>query len=231
MSIILSTITVGHSAYNANNAVIYATKNFNVPYGVKTNPFIDVGSDEIGGNCTNFANQSMSAGMLNITTPVTLNQQFTKNTTAVRNIVNSKLFYKCNSVSNACQTASWRGAQNMFAYSRESETNKLKGYKLKLVTKTSVVNNKITDLDHTIIKTGDIVFFDFDYKVGANNNKVDHTAIVTEIKPKSWYDITKTMQQNNVRVTYQSTNRTDRGIIDVKNDKGLGVAYVYRPYS
>ena len=120
----------------------------------------------------------------------------------------------------------------MFTYSRDSITTQKSGIKLQLVTKTALVNGAIQPMDYKSVKSGDIVFFDFDYRIGSSTNSVDHTAVVTQLNPERIYDITTSMKYNNIRLTYQSSNETDRGLADVKDSSpngGVGVVYIYRP--
>lgn len=217
------------SAYNQTSAVNYARTNFNVPYSPNTNPFIDVGGNELGGNCTNFANQSISAGMLNINSPVLLNREFINRTARANALNNSTRYYYKNNISNQSQSSTWRGAQSMFSYSRtSSDKPNTTGVNLKLVTKTAYINNAIQPMAYSKVRAGDIVF-DFDFTKGGTNNIVDHTAVVTQVKSESWYDVTQKMKSNNIRLTYQSFNKDDVGLGDIINHKGEGVAYVYRP--
>lgn len=200
-----------HAAYNSTTAANYAVTNYNVSYGATTNPFINVGG--VGGNCTNFGNQSISGGLLGYTSAPSLNKALLTASATVTATQNASLFYKCNSVTNTCQSAPWRGAQAMFSYS--SSSSQTKGARLSLVTKTALVNGSITVLDPKKIKVGDIVFADFDYVIGGTSNAVDHTTVVTEVRPESFWDITTTMKYNNIRLTYQSNNVTDKGMGDL----------------
>lgn len=213
-----------NAAYLPSTAVSYAVNNYNQAYGSTTNPFINVSG--VGGNCTNFANQAMSAGLLGITNSKTLNQNLLSQSTAVKAVQNTSVFYKCNMVSNTCQTSAWRGAQSMFSYSANSTSLQSKGVRLNLRTKTALVNGTLLPLDLSKIKVGDIVYLDFDFVIGGSNNSVDHTAVVTAVNPESWYDVTQNMKYNNIKLTYQSNNVTNKGL----GDMGAKAIYIYRPF-
>lgn len=213
-----------NAAYIPSTAVSYAVNNYNLAYGSTANPFINVSG--VGGNCTNFANQAISGGLLGITNSKTLNQNLLSQSIAVKSIQNTSVFYKCNTVSNTCQTVTWRGAQPMFSYSANSINLQSKGLRLNLATKTALVNGTLLPLDLSKIKVGDIVYLDFDFVIGASNNSVDHTAVVTAVNPESWYDVTQNMKYNNIKLTYQSSNVTNKGLGDMR----ATAIYIYRPF-
>ncbi|APV37696.1 amidase domain-containing protein [Acinetobacter soli] len=213
-----------NAAYVPSTAVNYAVNNYNIAYSSNGNPFINVSG--VGGNCTNFANQSISGGLLGITNSKTLNQSLISQSSAVKATQNTSVFYKCNSVSNTCQTIAWRGAQPMFSYSANSTNLQSSGVRLNLATKTALVNGSLTSLDVSKIRVGDIVYLDFDYVIGGSNNAVEHTAVVTAVNPESWYDVTDKMKYNNIKLTYQSYNVTNKGL----GDMDAKAIYVYRPF-
>jgi hypothetical protein len=213
-----------NAAYVPSTAVSYAVNNYNLAYSSTANPFINVSG--VGGNCTNFANQSISGGLLGITNSKTLNQNLLSQSAVVKAAQNTSVFYKCNTVGNTCQTIAWRGAQPMFSYSANSTNLQSKGVRLNLATKTTLVNGTLSPLDLSKIKVGDIVYLDFDFVIGGSSNAVDHTAVVTAVNPESWYDITQNMKYNNVKLTYQSNNETNKGLGDM-NAKAI---YIYRPF-
>ena len=215
---------MANAAYVPSIAVSYAVNNYNIAYSSNGNPFINVSG--VGGNCTNFANQSISGGLLGSTNSKTLNQNLISQSSAVKATQNTSIFYKCNSVSNACQTIACRGAQSMFSYSANSTNLQSSGVRLNLATKTALVNGSLTSLDISKIRVGDIVYLDFDYVAGGSNNSVDHTAVVTAVNPESWYDVTDKMKYNNVKLTYQSNNVTNKGL----GDMDAKAIYVYRPF-
>ncbi len=223
-----SSYAVSYNGYTAGN---YAVKNYNKSYGSgwNRNPFINVHG--VGGNCTNFANQSVSAGFVRTTSAHDLNKKFLSNAYPIKNITNKYRKYKCNRVGDRCQTATWRGVQNFFNYSRSSYQQKY-GTKMKLVTKTRLRNGSIDKLDVSKIRKGDIIFIDFKYNIGSSN-PVDHATIVTKVSKTRWWDFTRHRKYNRVRLTYQSSNRTNRGLGDVLYSKTSNVngavAYVYRP--
>ena len=53
-----------------------------------------------------------------------------------------------------------------------------------------------------------------------------HTAVVTAVNPESWYDVTQKMKYNNIKLTYQSDNKTNRGL----GDMNAPAIYIYRPF-
>jgi hypothetical protein len=220
-----ATNSIKAETYSATWAKDYAVNNYSVVYGTGStnNPFPNVNG--FGGNCTNFANQAISGGLLSITSPKTLNSSLVNG--KFPSTVNSQWFYKCNSVSDSCQSPTWRGAQTMFAFSRNAVG---KALRMQLVTKTALVNNALQVLDWTSVKVGDIIFADFEYSIGSTTNSVDHTMIVTETWPLHWYDWTQTAKYNNIRLTYQSNNRTNVGLGDIWRTYNYKSAfYVYRP--
>ncbi len=213
-----------NAAYTPSTAISYAVNNYNLPYSSTSNPFINVSAS--GGNCTNFANQTISGGLLGITNSKTLNQALLSQSTAVKAVQNTSVFYKCNTVSNTCQTIAWRGAQPMFTYSANSTSLQSRGVRLNLVTKTTLVNGALSPLDLSKIRVGDIVYLDFNFVIGGTSNSVDHTAVVTAVNPESWYDVTQNMKYNNIKLTYQSYNTTNKGL----GDMNAPAIYVYRPF-
>jgi len=212
------------AAYTPSTAVSYAVNNYNLSYSTTSNPFINVSG--VGGNCTNFANQTISGGLLGIINSKTLNQTLLSQSSVVQAVQNTSVFYKCNTTSNTCQTIAWRGAQPMFTYSANSTNLQSKGVRLNLVTKTTLVNGTLSPLDLSKIRVGDIVYLDFDFVIGGSSNSVDHTAVVTAVNPESWYDVTQTMKYNNIKLTYQSYNTTNKGL----GDMNAPAIYIYRPF-
>ncbi|HIP95408.1 MAG TPA: hypothetical protein EYH20_08745 [Leucothrix sp.] len=60
--------------YSSSKSALYAKNNVHKPYSGsrwRKNPFLNVSG--VGGNCTNFANQSIAAGLFEKTTPRSLN--------------------------------------------------------------------------------------------------------------------------------------------------------------
>ncbi|MEQ1545072.1 amidase domain-containing protein [Methyloglobulus sp.] len=225
--LILFGLIANAETYSPSYSVTYAINNYAKAYGSGSNrnPFPNLAGTTItGGNCTNFVNQSISGGLLSSTNSYTLNNLLTRG--KFPSTVNPSWFYKCNSVSNLCQPPTWRGAQNMFAFSRDKAN--AKALRMAFITKTALVNNKLQPLDHTKIRKGDIIFADWSYVVGSSVNSVDHSMVVTGQSADHWYDITRTMKYNNIRLTYQTTNRTDVGLGSIWVD-GKTAFYVYRP--
>lgn len=97
---------------------------------------------------------------------------------------------------------------------------------MNLATKTTLVNGTLSPLDLSKIRVGDIVYLDFDFVIGGSSNFVDHTAVVTAVNPESWYDVTQTMKYNNIKLTYQSNNTTNKGL----GDMNAPAIYIYRPF-
>lgn len=230
----LSFTTVGHSqtyTYAATNAKNYAVAHYNTSYGTGStqNPFPNV--TEVGGNCTNFGNQAISSGLLRKTTPSTLNSAIVKSK-YFSSTTRPEWFFQCNTINPSCQSSAWRGAQSMLVFSRDLAN--AKALRMNFVTKTALLDGKLTPLDHTIVKVGDIIFADFDFFT-TTLRSADHTMIVTEVRPVSWYDLTLNSKYNSIRLTYQTTNKTDQGLGDIRSayTSWLGSAepafYVYRP--
>lgn len=220
-------------SYTATTAKNYATSHYNTSYGTgkSQNPFPNVSGS--GGNCTNFGNQVISSGLLSKTTPQSLNDALVKDK-KFSSSIRKEWFFGCNSVSNTCQSPSWRGAQSMFTFSRDQANGK--ALRMGQVTKTALVNRKLTPLDHTKVKVGDIIFADFNFYADSISNSVGHTMIVTEMKPLSWWTLTQKAKYNSIRLTYQTSNKTDQGLGDIWSDSSgffwwepEPAFYVYRP--
>ncbi|QQZ28764.1 hypothetical protein HMY34_08355 [Thiothrix subterranea] len=220
-------------SYTATTAKSYATSHYSKSYGTGTsqNPFPNV--SDVGGNCTNFGNQVISSGLLSKTTPKSLNDALVKDK-KFPSSTRKEWFFGCNSVGNTCQSPSWRGAQSMFVFSRDQSNGK--ALRMAQVTKTALVNGKLTPLDHTKVKVGDIIFADFNFSTVFYGNDVDHTMIVTEVKPLSWWNIIQKSKYNAIRLTYQTSNSTDRGLGDIWSENSgyfwwspEPAFYVYRP--
>lgn len=225
--------TAGYAeTYTATTAKNYAVTHYKTSYGTGNtqNPFPNV--VEVGGNCTNFGNQVISSGLLSKTTPKSLNDALVKDKKFPSSI-RKEWFFGCNTVSSSCQSPTWRGAQSMFAFSRDQAN--AKALRMGFVTKTALANGKLTPLDHTKVKVGDVIFADFAFSATSTNNAVDHTMIVTEVRPLSWWDVTQTAKYNSIRLTYQTSNTTDRGLGDIWSDYSCWFCstapafYVYRP--
>lgn len=239
--ILLSSSTYAEVSSPASTAA-YATKNYNRTYGGLStqNPFPNV--SEVGGNCTNFANQSISGGLLALTDSKLLNSTLTRIPTKFPSTVDSKWFYKCNNsvTGNICQSPTWRGAQNMFTFSGGglSVTNP-KGLRMGYVTKTALVGGSLQPLNHKAVKVGDLIYADFNFRVGGPNS-VDHTMVVTKRDPDSIFDILLRQKYNRIRLTYQSTGsllstgKTNIGLGDILcpslfSSCGTFAFYTYRP--
>lgn len=237
LALFLSSLAVQAESYLPGMAKTYAINHVLTPYGSGNtkNPFPDLyGNAQVdAGNCTNFANQAISGGLLNTSSPVALNKSLIAG--KFPKTIRSEWFFTGNSVSNASQSVAWRGAQGMFVYSRgETSTsgNSGRGLRMAYVTRTAWNNGSLLPLDPKLIKVGDIIFADFDFKYG--QAAVQHTMIVTATKPESWFDWTQASKYNNVRLTYQNgypyKNQPDKGLGDVwTGDNKATAFYVYRP--
>lgn len=216
--------------YVPNNAKTYALNNVYTPYSYSGNPFPNVSG--IGGNCTNFANQAVSAGLLGKVTARSLNDTIVLQSKYPKTLDGS-WYYQCNNVSNSCQAPAWRGAQSMFVYSRSSG-NKLN---MDYVTKTSALNGKLQPFSYKSVKVGDIIFADWDWS-STGGNSADHSMVVTYKKKLSWWRriamvwASQKKKYNTIRVTYQSSNQRNvlLGSHVWRNNKNHAY-YIYRPTS
>lgn len=198
--------------YNAADAVAYAEKYRDISYGYDdgNNPFYDF--DSYGGNCTSFANQALLAGLL-------------ENDSADYLIKNKDKFYDDEYAGNAWyykgandRSTSWAGANQLYQYVKnqieyEKKCEDNKGWHFEEVT-----HDTLTDfMDYQKVQEGDIIFADWDH-----DGTIDHTMIVTDIQ--KWRP-----GYNEIRVTYQSRNRT-RGLGDINIELNYeALFYVYRP--
>ena len=219
-------------------AAAYAYQNFDTAYGTGStqNPFINAGGIAIGGNCTNYANQSISSGLLSLSPTALTPSELNKRLIAGKfpSSIQPNWFYACNKISDTCQSPKWRGAQTMYSFSRDLAI--AKGLRMQLVTKTAVVNGAIQPLNHTLVQVGDIIFMDYNYVIGGSNS-VDHTMIVTRITPKetSWFKSEQRRNYDTIHLSYQSENVRDKTLGTIWSDiwsslfYGDKVFYVYRP--
>ena len=233
--LIISTTAAYAESYSATTAKNYAVTYYNTAYGTGStqNPFPNV--SDVGGNCTNFGNQVISSGLLSKTTPKTLNDALVKDK-KFPSSVRTEWFFACNTISNSCQSSTWRGAQAMFSFSRDLAN--AKALRMGFITKTAFSNGQLIPLDHTKVKVGDIIFADLDVLSSSSTKAVDHTMTVTEIKPLG-SNPTLVQKYNSIRMTYQSSNLTDRGLGDIWSQytcqswycfpKKEPAFYVYRP--
>lgn len=113
-----------------------------------------------------------------------------------------------------------------------------KGLRFQFVTKTSLNGKKLTPLDYTKVKAGDIIFADFDYNYQATSNPLEHTMVVTDIKPlqaKNPSKPTTVEKYNTIRLTYQTNNKTGMKLGDdvysnlLLSSNPEPAFYVYRP--
>jgi hypothetical protein len=114
-----------------------------------------------------------------------------------------------------------------------------KGLRMGYITKTALVGGSLQPLNHKAVQLGNIIYADFNFKVGGPNS-VDHTMVVTRRDADSIFDILLRQKYNKIRLTYQSTGSPTT---TAKIDVGLGdilcpslllpcnkhAYYVYRP--
>lgn len=227
--------------YSSTIAKGYATGNYNKYYTksalnfwTTVNPFPDLGSQTSGGNCTNFASQSILAGLTGKTSPVDVYNQ--RNSFLIERNDGQSWYLTCNepkvgSGSTDCRSFSWGLVANMKLYADDSinRTSTKKGLRFQFVTKTSLASGILFPLDYTKVKVGDIIFADFNYNYKSASNIPDHTMIVTEIMPlaKAPDNYTTVEKYNTIRLTYQTLNKTGVKLGDFyAANKAL---YVYRP--
>lgn len=174
--------------YDAGFAAEYAHTNHELLYGPGGNQFLDFdpnGTATDGGNCTNFASQSLLGGLLR--------------SASATYVYDHKDMYKDES------GAEWHWYWN--DYSTFIKVNELRGYAHE-ETAVGLHFDFVTTITpddwgrYKDVQKGDIVFADWDA-----DETFDHTMVVM-----------KTINYgnpNNIRLAYQSSNRTNIGMKDI----------------
>lgn len=212
------------TSYSPSKAVEYAHLYYDTPYGGYGNKYHDFGGEVSGGNCTNFVNQALVAGLIGIADNTAVyNARFTYVDSGylVNGIEYNAWYYT--SINN--RSPEWTGAHMFYQYAKsQSEHPNHKGMHFKKIT-----DDKTDWLKYKEIKIGDIIFADWPKLNGEINEngtvdgRIDHSMIV--VNTQSWRS-----GYNEIRVTYQSTNTENRGLGDINEQyKHKAIFYVFRP--
>lgn len=206
------------TTYDANKAVEYALNYYNLQYGgTYGNKFDNFhGTNIIGGNCTNFANQSILAGISGLTDNNSVFNALKTYIDPGDSKGNNDWYYE--NINN--RAPSWTGAQELYNYAKAQSSNpSFGGLHFKYITH----DTHSSFMDYNEVKKGDIVFADWD-----GNGSIDHTMIVTNFIDKFYSGL----GYNKIRLTYQTNNESDVGLGDLNEMdkyKGKVLFYVYRP--
>lgn len=214
-----------YKTYDGSWAAKYAIANYNQSYN--TNPFDDYENVEVGGNCTNFVSQSIIAGLIKSSSMQNVynnRKNFDIDHTCYSKFVDGKqdgcplAWYYHDKTSQKSRGPAWTSAHKLYEYAKHNKST-YEGLHFEPITHDTL--DKFMEYDK--IKIGDVIFADWEH-----DNIIDHSMIVTNIQ--SWR-----LGYNEIRVTYQSQNKTDRGLGDINesykdnNGRFQALFYVYRP--
>ncbi len=191
--------------YNPNVAKKYA---LNQVYENDQNKYFNDYTNN-GGNCTNFVNQAILAGLIGSTSPKKLYD--------TRSSYYADYYgyspYRWYFAGKNNSSSSWRGATALETYAIKNKNPSYKGLHFKFITRDS----KTKPLNFKKIKVGDIIFADWE-----GDNDVDHSMIVTG-KNYNGY--------SGIYVTYQSSAGTvpkKNRALNIINKPNI-IFHVYRP--
>ncbi len=201
-----------YKTYDPSMAAEYATNNYDRPYGTldTENPFTDYSYIPTGGNCTNFVSQAIMAGMVpSSSASTTYSHRFNYDIDGQGEGDTYRWFFRF----DGDRGSAWTGAHKLYEYAVNNDPN-YRGLHLQYVT-----HDTLTEfMAYKLVQAGDIIFADWEH-----DDEMDHTMIVTDIQ---WWRL----GYNEIRVTYQSDNRTNRGLGDINEDYNYeALFYVYRP--
>lgn len=229
------------ASYDPDKAVEYARKYYDLPYGgAYGNKFDNFdGTNIVGGNCTNFANQSILAGISGLTDNSSVFN--TLKTYIDPGYIDNGIEYNAwyyESINNRAPT--WTGADAFYKYVKAQAFHpEYAGWNFTDITH----DTNSAFMDYNKVKKGDIIFADWpkskvfengkwvlkiDPDNGTTDGSIDHTMIVTNFIDQ----LNEGLGYNKIKVTYQSSNQLDSGLGDINetyNHKAL--FYVYRPTS
>lgn len=199
----------GKCYYNADKAIEYA---LNQVHSNEWNKWFPNYTD-LGGNCTNFANQAILAGLTGDTSPESIYKKGKYFSIDSNGNSPYKWFFIGKNGNNWNLSSSWKGAKELKSYADSNANVKYKGMHFEFITKDS----SSSSLSFSKIQKGDIIFADW-----TNDGSIDHTMIVTK----------KTMNSyNGIYVTYQNasgyTEKKNTSLASINSNKT--VFYVYRP--
>jgi hypothetical protein len=203
-----------YKVYDPVDAVDYAVTNYNTAYGggVGQNPFTDY-AGLAGGNCTNFASQTIMAGLVQSDTMSTVYGQRTNYDIDITSYP-LQWYY----VSDASRGPAFTGADQLYEYAIYNYPT-YRGLHFDYVTHDTLSEF----MDYELVEKGDIIFADWPPADGV----IDHSMIVTDIQ--TWR-----LGYNEIRLTYQGSpgvvGKTNIGLGDLNEDNDYeALFYVYRP--
>lgn len=183
--------------YDADKAVTYAINQLD---SKEWNDYFPEYTD-FSGNCTNFANQAILAGLVGSTSPKELYSNAKFFATDKHSNSSNKWYFinKSGGVVNASR--SWKGAKELKADANANE--KYKGMHFKFITKDSSTKS----LKFSKINKGDIIFSDW-----TRYGTIDHTMIVTNKTGNSYKGVFVTYQnatgyEKRKNITLSSINK------------------------
>ena len=208
LSILSFSISAGTTTYNSTFAKDYALEQVLVTGYDSPDKWNYWFKDwtNYGGNCTNFANQAIRAGLARATYPGTI--------------------YSLNSAYNGdngwyythnVQSSSWTGAQEFYDYV-SSHIGGVDGMNFTFQTSDS----PYTALNFSKVAIGDVIFVDW-----YNDGDIDHTMIVTG-RATNGYSSTYVSYQSSA----ETTPKRNKSLMDLNTQFNYNnIFYVYRPTS
>lgn len=187
-------------AYKPANSVSYATTN--AINGTGATGFPDYTGS--GGDCTNFVNSAIMAGLVGNTDPNTV-------VSNAKYFANSSLWY-FKWGNPFARGPAWTGANDFYNFAR---TTRSVGMKFDFITKDSPTQS----LNFSSINVGDVIFADW-----TGDGTIDHSMMVTRIDARNY---------GGIRVSYRNSTgyspQVNRALSAFNNSRI--VFHVYRPTS
>lgn len=198
-----------YQSYSGAWAAQYAVNNYSRAYGSSSgqNPFTNYNWVPNGGNCTNFVSQAILGGLAKSSSASVV---FSKRYDFDSDAGSQYSWYFHN---DGDRSPSFTGAPKLLEYAKTNKST-YKGLHFTFVTKDTLQ----VALDYNAVKVGDVVFADWQH-----DGIIDHTMLVTA------YDTSKS-GYNRIRLTYQTTNTTNKGLGDLNSQYQMQALFtVYRP--
>ena len=219
---ILETQSSQIRTYKPDNAALFARSYFDKPYAnIDSTAYIYGFTDySTGGNCTNFINIAINAGIANgITNSTPTPKYLWDNRTFFSDRAGSYVrYFEFDGAPPAGRSASWAGADFMKRYASAQNNTAYEGVNFDYVTNDSLT----TALDVGKIRMGDIIFADWE----GTTAEFDHSMIVT--------GLTAFAGNDRILVSYQNSSgnapRLNRSLGDINRKYNYrAVFWVYRP--
>jgi hypothetical protein len=211
-----------YQTYDPKSAVKYALENYDRAYGagssdtplpsfpVTTITLPDGTVVTTGGNCTNFASRVIIAGLIKDSRAQEVFKRIGDFDIDDDGAVSPYEWYMRPDGSHG---PAFTSANKLYEYAVHNKPA-YKGLHFAYVTHDTTTSF----MDYDKVQPGDIIFADFN-----GDGTMDHTMIVDD---KDWWRL----GYNEVRLTYQSDNKTDQGLGDINERmKHQALFYVYRP--